>query len=224
MSGYYERLASNLEAAVPQRTALARRSALRRRRGLAAAGVAALATVCVALAVGGSGGGVEPAYAVTVNPDGSVVLSVRELLGVGPANARLARLGIRARLVRREAGCTVRTSATLLPPGELGRQMHSEPLPRGLRRVSRNRTLELQAERVAAELRFLQSMLRPSKAKGQFEVVINPAAIPRGETLLLAFRTVRSRVAADGQRRASHAIGGTIELVKGEAPRCLPSA
>lgn len=224
MSGYYERLEGHLEAAVPRRGALAGRSARRRRRGLAGAVAAALATVCVALAVGGSGGSVEPAYAVTVNPDGSVVLSVRELLGVGPANARLARLGVRARLVRREAGCTARTTATLLPPGELSRQMHSEPLPRGLKRVSRNRTLELQAERVAAELRFLQSMLRAANAMGEFEVVINPAAIPHGETLLLAFRTVHSRVAADGGRRASHAIGGTIALVEGRAPRCLPSA
>ncbi len=225
MSGYYERLTGELEAAVARRALLAGRSARRRRRALAGAAIAALAAVCVALAIGASGGGVQPAYAVSVNPDGSVALSVRELLGVGPANARLARLGVRARLVRRETGCTARVRASLLPPGELGRQTRSLRLPSGGARVSRDRELELQEQRVEAELRFLQSMLRPTHTSGEFEVVINPASIPAGETLVLAFRTVRSgsRVAADGQRRASHAIGGSIELVKGEAPGCLPS-
>ncbi len=225
MSGYYERLADSLEAAVGRRAALAARTERRRRRALAGAAIAALGALCLALAIGGSGGGVQPAYAVTVNPDGSVALSVRELLGVGPANARLARLGVRARLVRRETSCTARVRGTLLPPGELGRETHSLRLPPGGAHLSRDRELELQEQRVEAELRFLQSMLRPTHASGEFEVVINPATIPKGETLLLAFRTVRSgsRVAADGQRRASHAIGGSIELVKGEAPRCLPS-
>lgn len=225
MSGYYERLAGSLEAAVARRALLAGRSARRRRRAVTGAAIAALAAVCVALAAGGSGGGVQPAYAISVNPDGSVALSVRELLGVGPANARLARLGVRARLVRREPGCTARVQATLLPPGELGRETRSLRLPSGGAGLSRNRELELQEQRVEAELRFLQSMLRPTHTSGEFEVVINPASIPAGETLLLAFRTVHSggRVAADGQRRTSHAIGGSIDLVKGEAPRCLPS-
>ena len=222
MSGYYERLGDALEAAVPRRAELAARSARLRRRGVGGTAIAVLASACVALAIGGSGGGVPPAYAVTVNRDGSVALSVRELLGVGPANVRLARLGVRARLVRRVHGCTARVQGALPPPAELSRETRSQRLLSDRTHASRDRELELQEQRVVAELRFLQSMMRPTRKAGEFEVVINPATIPPGETLVLAFRTVRSRVAASGPRHTSHAIGGSIELVKGEAPRCLP--
>ena len=184
-------LQSNLEAAVPRRAALASEVRTPAAARLGRSRGRRLGALCLALALGGSGGGVQPAYAVTVNPDGSVVLSVRELLGRGPGERpprtprRCARVSSGVR-----PAAPLACECTLLPPGELGRQPTRSRFLAVSSAVSRNRALELQAERVAAELRFLQSMLRPSKAKGKFEVVINPAAIPRGETLLLAFRTV----------------------------------
>lgn len=223
MSSYYQRLEADLAAAVPRRAAMAARSRRRRQRGLSALAAASIAAAGLVLALGTSGSGVSPAYAVVVKPDGSVALSVRELLGVGPANARLASLGVRARLVRREPGCATRVKGTLMPPGLL----HTETrrAAPASRRVSRDRTFEQEAEQARAELRLLSTMTKPTSSGGRLGMVIEPAAIPHGYTLLLSFRTMQSsgRIASGGASGGSHAIGESIELAKGDAPSCLPA-
>jgi hypothetical protein len=222
MNGYYERLEQALAGAVPRRKEILARSARRRRLGGAALGSAAAgAGLCIAVLLG-TAGGTAPAYALSVRADGSVVLSVRELLGVAPANARLARLGVPARLVRRETGCAANVRGTILPPWMLARDLRS--LPSHLTRTPLDKRLELEAERVRAELRFLRNIVGgPTGASGKFEVVIRPSAIPAGYTLVLAFRALRStgRVSPGGPTRSDHAIGGSVELVKGAAPSCL---
>ena len=81
-----------------------------------------LAGTSVALAVAGaivalvlSAASSPPAFAVSRNADGSYTVSLQKIAAIHGANARLAALGIRARLVVVTQDCTVKT----LPPMEV---------------------------------------------------------------------------------------------------------
>ncbi len=79
---------------------------VRRRRLLPLAGVVVLAAVtAVVVALMSAGGNPPAAYAVTQNEDGTVTLSLNEVLGVEPANEQLARLGVPVVVAKVEAGC-----------------------------------------------------------------------------------------------------------------------
>jgi len=82
-------------------------------RTLAPAGALALAlaTLLVALVIGfgSGGGGGTPAYAVMRNSDGTVTVTIRELVGVAGANEALGTLGVRARVVRSLRSCPARS-------------------------------------------------------------------------------------------------------------------
>lgn len=117
--------ASELELAGTHRAPRQRRPRLRRTPlaigGLGLAGAITAATLALTATTG------SPAFAVTENEDGWVTLTINELVGVTGANEELAKLGIRARVARYEAGCTathgelVRPAATLsTPPAEQG--------------------------------------------------------------------------------------------------------
>jgi hypothetical protein len=67
----------------------------------AVASVCALLAVLLTLTAGTS----PPAYALVVNPNGTLTLTINELVGVGGANAELSRLGVRARIARVGSGC-----------------------------------------------------------------------------------------------------------------------
>jgi hypothetical protein len=74
-----------------------------------AAAALSLAAVIVAIAaLGSGGGGPTAAYAVTQNPDGTVTLTLSEVLGVEPANEQLARLGVPVVVAKIEPGCDER--------------------------------------------------------------------------------------------------------------------
>lgn len=94
---------------IPARRARARSwLGLPARRLLPAGALAlALATALVALVtgLGSGGGGVTPAYAVVQNGDGTVTVTIRELLGIDGANRELRTLGVRARVVPSEGSC-----------------------------------------------------------------------------------------------------------------------
>jgi len=77
---------------------------------LTIAGVALLAAaVAVVLSLTAASTSVtQQAFAVTRNADGSVTLTLSELTGIDGANRALAALGVRARIARRETGCTNR--------------------------------------------------------------------------------------------------------------------
>jgi hypothetical protein len=66
--------------------------------GLAGVGTA------VALALGAAGS--APAFAVTENHDGTVSVEIRQFTAMKGVNAKLAKLGFRARFVQVPAGCT----------------------------------------------------------------------------------------------------------------------
>lgn len=87
----------------------ARRAAPRRRRLLPLAGILAVAAATAAAVALMSAGGAPPAaYAITQNPDGSVTLSLNEVLGLEPVNERLAQLGIPVVVAKPQAGCDER--------------------------------------------------------------------------------------------------------------------
>jgi hypothetical protein len=93
-----------------------RAEARRRRRlaPLAALGLA-LAAAVTAIAIGLSSGGGTPAYAVLSNPDGTVTVTIRQLVGVKGADEKLASLGVPVRVVRSEAGCLLRSGEYKTP-------------------------------------------------------------------------------------------------------------
>ncbi|MCW3032671.1 MAG: hypothetical protein QOK19_705 [Solirubrobacteraceae bacterium] len=101
----------SLLADVPPRTvAPVRRHVRPRRRRLvpvAAVGLA-LAAGLAAIVIGlGSGGGTS-AYAVLSNPDGTVSVTIKELVGVRGASETLASLGVPVRVVPSQRTCPTR--------------------------------------------------------------------------------------------------------------------
>jgi hypothetical protein len=71
---------------------------LRRPRLLLGGGAIAAVVAAVALAFAG-GANVVPAYAITNNPDGTITVTIRQLVGIDGANAELARRGVPARAI-----------------------------------------------------------------------------------------------------------------------------
>jgi hypothetical protein len=110
-SGYIETLERELVAASRrlQRDAEAgagRPRLLRPRRlVLLTFSLALVAAAATLLALQPGGGGPPAAYAVTQNSDGTVTLTLDELLGVQPADEQLAKLGVPVVVRRVEAGC-----------------------------------------------------------------------------------------------------------------------
>jgi hypothetical protein len=89
-------------AAVPVRDEPHRR----RRPSLASGGALGLAAIAILLVVAITGGtSPSPAFAVTDNPDGTVTLTIRELTNRAAVNAKLAQLGVRARVVPLQQTC-----------------------------------------------------------------------------------------------------------------------
>jgi RNA polymerase sigma factor (sigma-70 family) len=72
----------------------------------------------VALVLTLSAGTGPPAYALVVNGNGSLGLTVNELVGLGPANARLAKLGVPVRIAKIERNCHA-TARSLAPADRL---------------------------------------------------------------------------------------------------------
>jgi hypothetical protein len=138
-----------------------------------------------------------PAYAVSVNPDGSVKLTLTSVLGVRGANATLARLGIRARVAEIKRGC--------MPTGEKDlahvRQPLVEPQKHG-------------AKRGLGTTRAL----RGSATFAGISLIIHAEAIPRGDTLLISAQLRSARY----RGKSISAVAGASALYRGAAPSCQP--
>jgi hypothetical protein len=88
--------------------------------GLAVAGTVAALVLSAASS--------PPAFAVSRNSDGTWTVSIQKLTGVHGANAKLAALGIRARLVVVTQGCTVKAlPPTAVQAMQLARTVASAP-------------------------------------------------------------------------------------------------
>lgn len=137
-----------------------RRTGRRWWRAPLAAGAIALTVAIVAAALGITASTSPPAYALVVNANGSVTLTINELVGVSGANAQLAKLGVRARVARFERNCTTRNHFVRVPWPHVG------------------------AVRQVVEPEKLRSGL------AGLRVVLHPSTIPSGATLLLTARLI----------------------------------
>jgi hypothetical protein len=88
-----------------------------RRAPLAVGGLVLVGALLAAVLMLTGGTSTIPAYAVALNHNGSVTLTLNEVLGVKGANEALERLGVRVRIARVEAGCTA-TAEAIHGPGE----------------------------------------------------------------------------------------------------------
>lgn len=223
MSDYFERVETHLLDAV-ERNARPRPTWLSRRAAIAAGGIAAIAgAVLLVLAL--TAGTSQPAYAVVVRPDGSVALTLNELVGLEPANARLAALGVRARLVGKETGCTAKARPVRWLSDQR-RAAHGQIPAHSERRLGSLKQERLVAEDLArskAALHTLQSMIQPQHTANGVRMIIHPGAIPHGLTLVLAFRPVYPTHPTHRDRGQIMGVGGSMSLYHDPPPRCLPN-
>lgn len=121
MSKIEDRLWSELERNHATELALGSPTQLptqrRVRRAPFAIGGLGLAGAIVAAAVALTATSGSPAFALARNSDGSVTLTINQLAGVTGANEELAKLGIRARVARYEAGCVATGNRIAPTPG-----------------------------------------------------------------------------------------------------------
>jgi hypothetical protein len=158
-----------------------------------AAGGATLTAAAVAGALTFTASTSPPAYAVVVNANGSVTLTINELIGIERANAQLARLGVRARVAE-----------LALPCAERGHFIRARLSPR-------------------APLPVEPELLRRGKGPyGRLRMIIHPGAIPHGDTLLLSVRALDvSRSPAATHRFGDiRGIATSMGLYRGAAPAC----
>ena len=163
-----------------------------RRTSFAAAGGLALVGAIIAVVWLTASTSTTPAYAVTVNGDGSVTLTLNEVIGTSGANKQLAKLGVRAVIAKVEPGCTAATGAAL-------------PIP--------SSTLSRQERMVETE--------KPREGLSGLVWVIHPNAIPPGDTVLITVHLVNGgNPVAMFNGRAVSALAGSIGLYHGSAPAC----
>jgi len=162
------------------------------------AGGIALTGAIVAAALTVTASTSPPAYALVVNPNGSVSLTINELIGITGANAELARLGVRARVARIEPHCTAAGDHVAFPRPHLGSvSSHDEIGAAGM---------------VEAEL-----LPRGWGPFGRLRMAIHPGAIPQGDTLLLTVRAMTPTYHGD----PIGAVGMSMGLYRGPAPACV---
>jgi hypothetical protein len=198
MSRIEDRLWTDLVARPGAGSALSARQPLpvrgrSRRTALAATGLALTGLIiAVALATGGTE--TTPAYAVTVNANGSVSVTLNEVLGVSGANEQLTRLGVRARIARVEAGCT-QAAENAIPPGDISHE----------------------------QLPTMVEPQKAGEGLAGLDWVIHPDAIPQGDTVLITAQLANEgRPVATYQGKPVSAVGSSVSLYRGAAPTCRP--
>jgi hypothetical protein len=160
-----------------------------------AAGGATLTAAAVAGALTFTASTSPPAYAVVVNPNGSVTLTINELIGVSGANAQLARLGVRARVARLERHC-----------------------------AARNHFIRVRS-RPRSALPVVPELLRHGHGPfGRLRMIIHPDLIPPGDTLLMTVRPINVTISHAVERNLdgthSKALAMTMSVYRGPAPVC----
>ena len=232
MSDYFERIEAHLLDAVERNAkSAARLRHLRRiargkwpsRRPLLVAGSTASIGVTVLVALALSAGTGQPAYALVVRPDGTLALTLNEIIGAGPANARLAQLGVRARLVGRTAGCSPQAepvSWTVVDHHVKLGQVHGHTTGKPTSSTQTRRV----AERLAASkeaMQVIRGMIEKQKTARGVRMIIHPSAIPHGLILMLALKPVPSVHDTHGtHKRPLIGVSGSIALYRDPVPGC----
>jgi hypothetical protein len=203
MSSFEDRLWSELaqEHGEPLARAGSRLRPRRPRRApLAIGSLVLLAAILAATLTLTAGTSTTPAYAVSVNPDGSVRLTLTSVIGVRGANETLAKLGVRARVAQIEAGCAQTGEIDLAH----ARRLLVEPLKLGGRKPS----IEAQLRRGGG-----------AEAFAAINLVIHASAIPQGDTLLI---TAELNPPVQYHGEAVSSVSSTYGLYRGAAPTCSP--
>src|ERR1035437_109064 len=210
MSNFEDRLWSELARDRGEPLALAGRrvpapSRRSRRAPLAIGGLVLLAAIVAAALTLTASTSTTPAYAVSVNPDGSVRLTLVSVIGVRGANETLAKLGVRAQVAQIETGCAQTGEKDL----SHARQLLVEPQKLGGREAS----IADQLRRRADQLR------RRGEAFAGIDLVIHANAIPQGDTLLI---TAQLNAPVQYHGEAVSSVSSTYGLYRGAAPTCSP--
>jgi hypothetical protein len=88
-----------------------------RKAPLALGGLGAGAAALVLALTLGASTSSPTAYAVSEHSDGTITVTIDELLGIGEANAALAKLGVKATVAKVEPGCPSDLDTVTMPPG-----------------------------------------------------------------------------------------------------------
>jgi hypothetical protein len=131
-----------------------------------------------------------PAYAVTVNGDGSVTLTLNEVLGVNGANKQLVKLGVRASVAKVEPGCTAIGEIVPVPSNTLSQQQMVE------------------TEKPHEGLSGLVWVIHPNAIPPGDTVLITVRLVNAGNPI------------ATFNGRAISALSGSVSLYHGSAPAC----
>jgi hypothetical protein len=88
-----------------------------RKAPLAIGGLGAGATALVLALTLGASTSSPAAYAVSEHSDGTITVTIDELLGINEANTALAKLGVKATVAKIEPGCPSNVETVAMPPG-----------------------------------------------------------------------------------------------------------
>jgi hypothetical protein len=178
-------------AELAQLTRPAGKRARRARPRLLAGTSVALAVAVAAVALVLSAASSPPAFAVSRNADGTYTVVLQKLAAIHGANAKLASLGIRARLVEVTTGCTVK----VLPPAAvhamaLAQSMAGKAAPQVAitrldpRKIPPGKTQVIPAYRVAGTVHVETPHLLKGAAPTCFSTVSAPACVVRPMSVL----------------------------------------
>jgi hypothetical protein len=179
----------------------------------------ALAVAGAAVALVLSAASSPPAFAVSRNADGTVTVTLQKLEAIGGANARLAALGIRARLVEMTTGCTVKA----LPPAAvhtlaLTQSMAGKRAPQaGIarfdpRNVPPGNWQVIPTYRVAGTVHLEKAHLMQGQAPACISTVVAPPCEVRPMTVLRNGHLTRL-TPAEAEKRAEKALAAVRAAV-----------
>ena len=185
----------------------------RRARPRVVAGTSfALAGVLAVLALVLSAASSPSAFAVSRNADGTVTVTLQQIAAIYKANAKLAALGIRARLVEVAPGCTVKA----LPPGAVAAMRLAEsaaghPAPQVAiaqfdpRKIPPGKWQVIPTYRVAGTVHVEKAHLMQGHAPPCFSTIVAPPCRVRPMTVLRSGHLTQL-TPAEAKKRAAQAL------------------
>lgn len=128
-----------------------------------AGGLAAIAAIAATVSLLTTTGTTpSAAYAVTQNADGTVTVTIAEMLGIPGANAQLEKLGVMVRVIPVQAGCSAKGQIVPYPPALFGRL--AQPIGQGFvikpSLIPGGETLVLAARRIGIAVGMTSALYR----------------------------------------------------------------
>jgi hypothetical protein len=172
----------------------------------------AVAVAVAALALVLSAASSPPAFAVNRNADGTYTVTLQKLAGIHGANAKLAGLGIRARVVVVTQGCTVKA----LPPAavnamKLAQSMAGKAAPQVAvakldpRTIPAGKWQVIPAYRVAGTVHVEKGHLIQGTAPACISTIVAPPCQPRPQQVLRNGH-LTTLTPAEAKKRAEQAL------------------